>query len=62
MKGDQVVQYLKGSSPEEVAEVLLALGTNVKKRAEILTALRTADAERATEIERLLARRNPTGP
>jgi hypothetical protein len=61
MRGEQVVQYLKGSTPEEVADVLLALGTNVKKRAEILTALRTADADRATEVERLLARRQPTG-
>ncbi len=62
MKGDQVVEYMKGSTPEEVTEVLLALGSNVKKRAEILGAQRTANADRATEIERLLARRTPAGP
>ena len=60
MKGPDVVAYLKDSSPEEVADILVAMGASAtKKRAEILEALRTVDADKAIDVQRQLLKRMP---
>jgi hypothetical protein len=62
MKGPDVAGYLKGSAPEECADILLAMGdTQVKKRAEILEAIRATDADKAIDIQRQLLKRSPGG-
>jgi hypothetical protein len=58
MKGDQVVGYLKDSSPAEIVRILTAMAGAQKKQAEILDALRKVDPERAVEVERLMPK-NP---
>ena len=58
MKGDQVVVYLKDSSPAEIVRILSAMAGAQKKQAEILDALRKADPERALDVERLMPK-NP---
>ncbi len=61
MKGPEVAGYLKDASPEEAADILIALGEGqVKKRAEILEALRTIDADKALDVQRQLLKRSPT--
>ena len=60
MKGPEVVGYLKDSSPEEVADILIAMGESAtKKRAEVLEALRTVDADKAIDVQRQLLKRMP---
>jgi hypothetical protein len=54
MKGEQVVAYLKDSSPAEIVRILGAMTGVQKKQAEILEALRKADPERSAEVERLM--------
>lgn len=56
MKGDQVAGYLAGSTPQQVVQILRAMDGQAKKQAEIIEALRRADAERAAEIERQLSK------
>jgi flagellar motility protein MotE (MotC chaperone) len=63
MKGPEVAGYLTDSSPEECADILLALGeSQTKKRAEILEAVRTVDADKAIDIQRQLLKKLPAGP
>ena len=60
MKGPEVVGYLKDSSPEEVADILIAMGESAtKKRAEVLEALRAVDADKAIDVQRQLLKRMP---
>ena len=62
MKGPEVAGYLKNSAPEDCADILLAMGdTQVKKRAEILEAIRATDADKAIDIQRQLLKRSPAG-
>lgn len=61
MKGPDVVAYLKDSSPEEVADILIAMGESAtKKRAEILEALRAVDADKALDVQRQILKRMPS--
>ncbi len=61
MKGPEVAGYLKNSSPEEVADILIAMGdSGTKKRAEILESLRAVDADKALDAQRQLLKRMPT--
>lgn len=63
MKGPEVAGYLKDSTPEEVADILIAMGDGAtKKRAEVLEAMRTLDADKAIDVQRQLLKRMPTGP
>jgi hypothetical protein len=60
MKGPEVVGYLKDSAPEEVADILIAMGEGAtKKRAEVLEALRAVDADKALDVQRQLLKRMP---
>ena len=60
MKGPEVVGYLKDSSPEEIADILIAMGEGAtKKRAEVLEALRATDADKALDAQRQLLKRMP---
>lgn len=54
MKGEQVVAYLKDTSPAEIVRILAAMPGAQKKQAEILEALRKADPARSAEVERLM--------
>lgn len=56
MPAPQILSYLKSSSAEEVADLMRAMAAKgqVKKRAELLEALRTEDAKRELEVRRLL--------
>lgn len=63
MKGPEVAGYLKGSSAEETADILIALGEGqTKKRAEILEAIRASDPDKAIDIQRQLLKRMPATP
>ena len=60
MKGPEVAGYLKNSSAEETADILIALGTEqTKKRAEILEAIRASDPDKAIDVQRQLLKRMP---
>lgn len=63
MKGPEVAGYLKESSAEETADILIALGPEqTKKRAEILEAIRAGDADKAIDVQRQLLKRMPAPP
>lgn len=56
MPAAQILSYIKSSSAEEVADLMRAMAAKgqVKKRAELLEALRGEDAKRELEVRRLL--------
>jgi hypothetical protein len=61
MKGPEVAGYLKDSAPEEIADILIAMGEGAtKKRAAVLEALRAVDADRALDVQRQLLKRMPS--
>lgn len=64
MPAERVLGYMDGSSSEEFADLLLAMGRQGqdKKRAELLTALRTKDDRRELEVQRILAQRGGEKP
>lgn len=61
MPAAQVLSFLKGSSAEEVAELMrsMAVKGQVKKRAELMEALRAEDSKRESEVRRLLEQGEP---
>jgi len=64
MPAERVLGYMDGSSSEEFADLLVAMGRQGqdKKRAELLTALRTKDDRRELEVQRILAQRGGGKP
>ena len=61
MNADGVASALRGTSLQETADVLVALG-DAKKQADILTLIRAEDPRRETELQKLLAQAAPTIP
>lgn len=61
MSPDAVASALRGTSLQETADVLVALG-DAKKQADILTLIRAEDPRRETELQKLLAQAAPTIP
>ena len=58
MPAEQVVPYLDQATPQEVADILVAMETvtPVKKRAELMEILRKKDSRREQDIRQLIER------
>jgi hypothetical protein len=58
MKTEEVLQYLAGSSAEEIAAILLSMN-NVKQEAAILTAMRQREDPRELDVQRIMGKARP---
>ena len=58
MPAEQIASYLDQASPQEVADILVAMeiATPAKKRAELMEAMRKKDSRREQDIRRLIER------
>jgi flagellar motility protein MotE (MotC chaperone) len=64
MPAERIVPYLDNASPQEVADILVAMEANTpsKKRAELMEALRRQDSRREQDIRALIERARKPDP
>lgn len=64
MPAERVLSYLDNASPQEVADILVAMEANTpaKKRAELMEALRKQDSRREQDVRSLIERARKPAP